>query len=129
VCVTCGRPFLPFDYAPRLFGCGCCAYAYKGDRGIQKGHQVVLISSGQLGVIESFSKIDGQTKGNLRMEGLDRILRVTPKDIERVFEIQVKHDPNCSHGKRFPKKEEKRNDHEGDDKNMEREGAEGRSSV
>ncbi len=130
-CLTCGRQFLSPNSPLRLFGCGCCAYAHhrvaKNKLNVRKGDRVVLVRTVRVGTIEGFEKDDQGVLGVLRFgENDDCLVRVG--EIEKVLTEEVNHASKCVHGTRFPRKEET-DDYEGDDSNLERQGAEGGADV
>lgn len=100
-CPACGNTFLPLSVGHMGFCCACCAEAWgnlreKGtlDRRIAKGVEVLIMDTGEIGVVES---VTSETLALVRIGRTEAALG--PKDIERMQYLDVKHFNDCGRGK------------------------------
>jgi len=99
--------FLPLSVGHKGFCCACCAEAWgnlreKGmlDRRIAKGVEVLIMDTGEGGVVTSV------TSETLALVSVGRTeAALGPKDIERIQYLSVSHFGDCPRGKNpFAKK-------------------------
>lgn len=108
-CVACGKPFLPYDHARRMFGCACCAEAWGRarddgglDRRIGRGAKVVRWADGAAGEVAA---VHDAAHATARFG--DGTVEVGLADVERLAGLAVEHLGSCpGHGPRAGRKQE-----------------------
>jgi len=97
-CVACARGFRRRGF-PRLFGCACCVKAYgppgERDRRIGRGMRVVVLETGETGVVQSVPPSAEQAV--VQLEKSKQTITATAGQMERIFTLQVAHYLGCGH--------------------------------